>query len=112
MKDMKAEDKKNRRSGRDGKIDEAVGRIREMEKILDKACEAVDQLELAIEGFGSLSSDIAKLESYYTGKDWKKDLALDEKGLLPEDLKRGVLSEDAVNDLLDRVLELERKLDP
>ena len=49
---MKAEDKKNRRSGRDGKIDEAVGRIREMEKILDKACEAVDQLELAIEGFG------------------------------------------------------------
>ena len=45
----------------------------------------------------------ALLESflqYYEGGTWRSDFALDEKGLLPQDLKRGVLSEDGVYNFL------------
>ena len=42
------------------------------------------------------------LESYYTSAAWKQDLAADEAGLLPQKLKRGVLSEDGIFDLLER----------
>ena len=42
-----------------------------------------------------------KLEAYYTGDDWKRDYADDEAGLLPKELKRGVLSEDGLYNLLE-----------
>ena len=32
---------------------------------------------------------------------WQKDFEADEAGLLPPDLKRGILAEDALFDLLD-----------
>ena len=40
------------------------------------------------------------LSDYYSSPAWKRDLAADEAGLLPEDLKRGVLSEDGIYNLL------------
>ena len=52
----------------------------------------------------NLENEIRKLEKYYTGPRWKKDFKLDENGLLPKDLKRGVLSEDGLFNLLDRFL--------
>ncbi|MBP3798715.1 MAG: DUF4298 domain-containing protein [Ruminococcus sp.] len=42
-----------------------------------------------------------ELSAYYTSDAWKNDFAADEAGLLPKDLKRGVLSEDGIYDLLD-----------
>ena len=43
------------------------------------------------------------LEQYYTSGEWLADLEADEAGALPADLKRGVLSEDGVFDLLERL---------
>ena len=40
------------------------------------------------------------LSDYYGSDTWKQDFADDEAGLLPKDLKRGVLSEDAIWNLL------------
>ena len=45
---------------------------------------------------------IRRLETYYGSFEWKVDFQSDEAGLLPPDLKRGVLSEDGINELLDR----------
>ena len=45
---------------------------------------------------------LAELEKYYTSDAWKRDFAADEAGLLPMELKRGVLSEDGIYDLLER----------
>ena len=87
-------------------LKKSIERITDMEQILDKADCALKRLEDAMEELESMSPDIKKLEKYYTGRNWKKDLKLDEKGALPQDLKRGVLSEDAVNDLLDRFKEV------
>ena len=52
---------------------------------------------------------LSDLDAYYTGEDWLKDFEDDEKGKFPPELKRGVLSEDAVYDLLteDRQLAAE-----
>ena len=86
--------------------EKAVKRIQEMEEILDHANKVIKELESKISELESIQPDIQKLEKYYTGKDWKADFKLDEEGKLPPDLKRGVLSEDAAYDLLERNREL------
>jgi hypothetical protein len=84
----------------------AIERISQMEEILDRASSVMAELEKKLSELESLQPDIQKLEAYYTGKDWKADFRLDEQGKLPKDLKRGVLSEDAVYDLLEKNREL------
>ena len=42
-----------------------------------------------------------RLEAYYTSDAWKQDFVADEAGLLPSGLRRGVLSEDGISNLLD-----------
>ena len=44
---------------------------------------------------------LSALSSYYGSAAWKRDFAADEAGLLPKELKRGVLSEDGIYDLLE-----------
>ena len=39
---------------------------------------------------------LSELSAYYRSDAWKRDFAADEAGLLPKDLKRGVLSEDGI----------------
>ena len=41
------------------------------------------------------------LSTYLGSDEWRQDLADDEHGFLPPDLKRGVLSEDGIWNLLD-----------
>ena len=48
----------------------------------------------------------ASRSAYYGSDEWKQDLADDEAGRLPQDLKRGVLSEDAVWNLQEDNREL------
>ncbi|MCR5844475.1 MAG: DUF4298 domain-containing protein [Oscillospiraceae bacterium] len=45
------------------------------------------------------------LDAYYTSGEWREDYEADENGELPPDLKRGVLSQDALYDLLESVKE-------
>ena len=75
-------------------------RIQYMEQILDEASEAMKQLMDAFERYQSLKPQMAELEAYYTSPMWRQDYEDDCAGRLPADLKRGVLSEDAVYDLL------------
>lgn len=80
----------------------AIERIQEMEAILDRATKVMDELESKLAEFETIQTDIKKLEKYYTGKAWKSDFKLDEEGKLPKVLKRGVLSEDGIDNLLER----------
>jgi hypothetical protein len=77
-----------------------IERITHMESLFDKSTEVVRRLEQALEDFAALQPDIAELEAYYTSPQWRKDFEADEAGKLPKDLKRGVLSEDGIYDLL------------
>ena len=77
-----------------------IARICRMEEILDKSGKAVRDLQEALERYIALEEEIRDLELYYTSGQWQKDFTDDEAGKLPPDLKRGVLSEDAVYDFL------------
>lgn len=83
-------------------INAVIERIQKMENILDTAHEMLDALETASAELKAYQSEIRKHEAYYTSEDWKNDYALEEAGKLPADLKRGVLSEDGVYNMLER----------
>lgn len=48
----------------------------------------------------AMRQSLAVLASYYRSREWKEDFAADEAGLLPRSLKRGILSEDGLWNLL------------
>jgi len=76
-------------------------RITHMENLLDKSTEVIHRLEQALEDFATLQPDIAELKAYYTSPQWRKDFEADEAGKLPKNLKRGVLSEDGLWNVLE-----------
>ena len=78
-----------------------IDRIIRMEALFDKSTEVIRRVEQALDDFAALQTDIDKLEAYYSSPQWKKDFEADEAGKLPQDLKRGVLSEDGLWNLLD-----------
>ena len=77
-----------------------IERITNMVSLFDMIEEVIKRLVAALKDFAALEHDIAKLENYYTSPQWRKDFEADEAGKLPKDLKRGVLSEDGIYDLL------------
>lgn len=81
-------------------------RITHMENLFDKSNEVVRQLRQAIADFQALQPIIDELDNYYK-TNWRADFEADEKGKLPADLKRGVLSEDGLWDLLEEYQRLD-----
>ena len=77
-----------------------IERIETMERYLDESAQAILALSDALDRYESIQSSLKKLSDYYGSTRWMKDFEDDEAGKLPEGLKRGVLSEDAVYDLL------------
>ena len=87
-----------------------LARIRLMERHLNRATAAVKRLEAAFDKWEDAQEAIAALEEYYGSDLWKQDLADDEAGRLPVDLKRGVLSEDGIWNLLTDARDLTSRL--
>ena len=85
---------------------EQIDRIRKMERRLDRVTVAVKRLTAALDKYETAQEDIAALNEYYGSEAWRQDYADDEAGLLPEGLKRGVLSEDGIWNLLTDCREL------
>ena len=83
-------------------------RVAQMERRLGRAEQAVREMEAFLVRYESVQEDIAALDAYLGSPEWHADRADDEAGLLPQDLKRGVLSEDAIWNLLERHRALER----
>ena len=79
-----------------------IARIKKYESYLNEA----QQLLCAGENSDRLKYLISELEAYYESVKWRKDFESDDAGLLPKNLKRGVLSEDGINDLLDEYNEV------
>lgn len=77
-----------------------IERIEKMETILDESVEVIKYFTELLEKFSEVQKKINIINDYYGSDDWHSDLDLDEKGKLPENLKRGVLSEDTIYDLL------------
>jgi hypothetical protein len=63
-------------------------RVKKYERLFDEALAQPDPEKLRL------------LEAYYTSGEWLEDCEADERGEFPPDLKRGVLSQDALYNLL------------
>jgi hypothetical protein len=90
-------------------METTLPRIRQMEGHLDAAAEALRALDSALTQYAAVRPRLEQLIAYYESPQWLADYDADSAGLLPSDLKRGVLSEDAVYNLLadhDRLLAL------
>ena len=87
-----------------------IARIRKMEGRLNRALAAVKRLTTALDKWEATQEDIDLLKEYYGSGEWRQDFEDDEAGRLPQDLKRGVLSEDAVWNLLSDCKELKTRL--
>ena len=68
-----------------------IERVERYERLFDEAAVSHDPEKLHL------------LDAYYTSGQWREDYEADERGELPPDLKRGVLSQDALYDLLEDV---------
>ena len=79
---------------------ERIKRVAAMEALYDEAKAAVDEFSASFERFLDAQSMIRELEVYCYGE-WTGDFEADEAGELPKDMKRGVLSEDALYDLFE-----------
>ena len=89
---------------------EQLQRIRKMERHLVRAASALKRLSSALDKYEEAKADIAALASYYGSDEWKQDFAADEAGRLPKNLKRGVLSEDGIWNLLEEHRELQNRI--
>ena len=89
---------------------EQIKRITYMEQILDEATEAVASLSEALEKYSAIQDKLQELIAYYSSEQWRQDFDDDSAGKLPSSLKRGVLSEDAVYNLLADVTRLEDQI--
>ncbi|MBQ7921820.1 MAG: DUF4298 domain-containing protein [Clostridia bacterium] len=88
-------------------IEKAIARIRLMEKRFDWLLSAWKAADLSPYFY----KELRILTRYYTCGQWLQDYTLDEAGLLPKDLKRGVLSQDAIYDFLSVFTQGEHTVD-
>jgi len=87
-----------------------VDRIKYMEQILNEAADAVKVMEAALDQYEAVQERMGELIRYYESPQWMADFEADNAGLIPKDLKRGVLSEDGVYNLLEELQELRERL--
>ena len=80
---------------------EQIERIKAMEQHLNRVSQAVMKLSAALDEYAEAQVALHELKAYYNSDEWKRDFADDEAGLIPKDLKRGVLSEDAIWNVLE-----------
>ena len=76
-------------------------RIERMEQNLERVMHAAKGTNDALDENEAVQEALRELEAYYGSDMWKQDFEDDEQGKLPKNLKRGVLSEDAIWNVLE-----------
>ena len=84
-----------------------IERIKWMEQRFNNAMAAIK--DGSADSLKAIKEDVAELSKYYGSELWKLDFAADETGNLPPDLKRGVLSEDGIWNLLSDYRVIQKK---
>jgi hypothetical protein len=92
-------------------IRETIERIQTMEQSFDMLQKAEGENPDTLRKNAELREMLRLLRRYYEDGQWLRDYELDEQGLLPQDLKRGVLSQDGVYDFLERMEKIVPKED-
>ncbi len=86
--------------------EERIERIKKMEEKLDNVQPKLNSFEESLNNIKNVIQDVKILSEYYSSKEWKEDFQADEDGKIPKDIKRGVLGEDTLYNLLDQFKEI------
>ncbi len=86
-----------------------IERIEHFEKIFDESAAAIDNLLNALEKYSDVQDKYFELMRYYGGE-WQQDYEDDEAGKIPKDLKRGVISQDGIYNLIEKNRELQLEI--
>lgn len=86
--------------------DSLLARVREMEERYDRLTRVLAGLEDALAAYRRVRPDLEALREYMDSGQWKTDFERDEAGEIPAGLKRGVLSEDGLYDLLQEAQDI------
>ena len=90
-----------------------IERISLMEDRYDEISRVLAALDEAVDEYEDFKSELDALRDYMDSGQWKDDYEADEAGQIPSDLKRGVLSEDGLYNLLhdaDTILDRARNV--
>lgn len=86
-----------------------IERIEHFEKIFDETSESVNELSNALKKYSTVQEKYFELMKYY-GEEWRQDYEDDEAGKIPKDLKRGVISQDGIYNLIEKNRELQMQI--
>ena len=86
-------------------LDIVIARVKQMEQYMDEVSEVLKSCPESMKENEEIRLKITELENYQESGQWILDYECDERGELPTDLKRGVLSEDMLYNLLCDVKE-------
>lgn len=87
-----------------------LARIREMEITFEAIQEILKNNQLSVLQYEELKEKLSILKQYQESGQWMKDFECDERGELPFDLKRGVLLEDGLYNLLSEADMISQKI--
>lgn len=88
-----------------------IARVRKMEEDFNLLREVIDTLDGALYDYEAVQRRIKRIAEYQESGQWLKDFEADERGELPEDMPRGVLSEDALDELLNDIASIHGRMD-
>lgn len=81
----------------------AITRVSKMEAALNLWQELGDRAEQLLEQMETAAPQLEELIRYYSSPEWRADYERSERGEYPPELPQGVLSQDAVFDLLTQL---------
>lgn len=79
-------------------MEKRLQNITKMENILNSTDGLISEMEKLLQKWDHNQQDFNELMNYYNSEERGKDLEYDRLHIIPQDLPRGVLSEDAVFD--------------
>lgn len=91
-------------------IERSVKRIKELESIFDEVSKTLKEEPIKLNDT-EYQNKIKILVDYLDSGMWLKDYELDEKGLIDQSVKRGILSEDGLYNLIFEIQEFIQKQD-
>ena len=87
-----------------------IARVQKMEERYNRVKKVTDALKIALDNYLDVQNDIRLLDRYEYNGLWLRDYEADEKGQIPKDMARGILSEDALYDLLIQIELLNKRM--
>lgn len=92
-------------------MEKKIKKITKMEKILNEQNDLLNKIEKLLDEFESKQDDFSELIKYYSSREWMQDHDLMIEGKIPQNVRCGVLTEDAVYNMLGDHLEKGKRLE-